>query len=184
MVVCAVPCGNIPFFERVKQGGAFTHVIQPARDQGIAAIEELMTRRGKFDYILLETTGIADPVPIMQMCWLDDGLKSSLYLDGVVTVVDALHAHKQLVDMTEKQNEAQKYALSLVSTRLQHSKAQHRQIACADRILINKIDLVTDKAQLTQLEDTLRRMNPFAEMQQASRASYHLCFRVRAFIDT
>ena len=69
-----------------------------------------MTRRGKFDYILLETTGIADPAPIMQMCWLDDGLKSSLYLDGVVTVVDALHAEKQLSAASDKQNEAQKFA--------------------------------------------------------------------------
>ncbi len=46
------------------------------------AIESLMEKRGKFDYILLETTGLADPGPIASIFWLDEGLGSEIYLDG------------------------------------------------------------------------------------------------------
>lgn len=61
------------------------------RDVGVKAIENLMEKRGKFDYILLETSGLADPGPIASMFWLDDGLGSEIYLDGIVTLVDAKH---------------------------------------------------------------------------------------------
>ena len=54
----------------------------PCRDAGVKAIENLMEYKGKFDYILLETTGLADPGPIASIFWLDDGLGSSLTLDG------------------------------------------------------------------------------------------------------
>ena len=49
------------------------------------AIENLMEKKGKFDYILLETTGLADPGPIASMFWLDEGLGSEIYLDGEAT---------------------------------------------------------------------------------------------------
>ena len=52
------------------------------RDNGVKAIENLMTKRGKFDYILLETTGLADPGPIASIFWLDEELCSDIYLDG------------------------------------------------------------------------------------------------------
>lgn len=52
------------------------------RDAGVKAIENLMKHKGKFDYILLETTGLADPGPIASMFWLDEGLGSDLMLDG------------------------------------------------------------------------------------------------------
>lgn len=52
------------------------------RDVGVKAIENLMEKKGKFDYILLETTGLADPGPIAAMFWLDEGLGSEIYLDG------------------------------------------------------------------------------------------------------
>ena len=52
------------------------------RDAGVKAIESLMQKKGKFDYILLETTGLADPGPIASMFWLDEGLGSEIYLDG------------------------------------------------------------------------------------------------------
>ena len=51
------------------------------------AIENLMEKKGKFDYILLETTGLADPGPIASMFWLDEGLGSEIYLDGVCMCV-------------------------------------------------------------------------------------------------
>ncbi|CAG8548475.1 18972_t:CDS:2 [Racocetra persica] len=59
------------------------------KDNGVKAIENLMQKKGKFDYILLETTGLADPGPIASMFWLDDDLGSDIYLDGIVTLVDA-----------------------------------------------------------------------------------------------
>lgn len=52
------------------------------RDVGVKAIESLMEKKGKFDYILLETTGLADPGPIASIFWLDEGLGSEIYLDG------------------------------------------------------------------------------------------------------
>ena len=54
------------------------------------AIESLMEKKGKFDYILLETTGLADPGPIASMFWLDEGLGSELYLDGTACNIVAL----------------------------------------------------------------------------------------------
>ncbi|XP_030852725.1 COBW domain-containing protein 1-like [Strongylocentrotus purpuratus] len=59
------------------------------KDNGVQAIENLMKKRGKFDYILLETTGLADPGPIASIFWLDDELGSEIYLDGIITVIDA-----------------------------------------------------------------------------------------------
>ena len=59
------------------------------RDNGVKAIENLMQKRGKFDYILLETTGLADPGPIAGIFWMDEELCSDLYLDAIITVVDA-----------------------------------------------------------------------------------------------
>ena len=53
------------------------------RDVGVKAIENLMQKKGKFDYILMETTGLADPGPIAAMFWLDDDLGSEIYLDGI-----------------------------------------------------------------------------------------------------
>merc|ERR1712168_903278 len=65
------------------------------KDNGVKAIENLMKKRGKFDYILLETTGLADPGPIASIFWIDEALCSDLYLDGIVTVIDAKYSMKQ-----------------------------------------------------------------------------------------
>ena len=71
------------------------------KDQGVAAIEKLMQRKGAFDYILLETTGLADPGPIASIFWQNeeygDGLSQSVVLDGVVCVVDAVYGEKVCV---------------------------------------------------------------------------------------
>uniref|UniRef100_K1PTX0 COBW domain-containing protein 1 n=1 Tax=Magallana gigas TaxID=29159 RepID=K1PTX0_MAGGI len=61
------------------------------KDNGVKAIENLMTKRGRFDYVLLETTGLADPGPIASIFWLDEELCSEIFLDGVITMVDAKH---------------------------------------------------------------------------------------------
>ncbi|XP_002157915.2 zinc-regulated GTPase metalloprotein activator 1 [Hydra vulgaris] len=98
------------------------------KDIGVKAIENLMKKRGKFDYILLETTGLADPGPIAAMFWLDDALCSDLYLDSVITLVDAKYSMKHF------QNE---------KNSVSHKGFDfERQIALADVILLNKIDLI------------------------------------------
>lgn len=71
------------------------------RDVGVKAIENLMEKKGKFDYILLETSGLADPGPIASMFWLDDGLGSEIYLDGIVTLVDAKHIREHINEKKE-----------------------------------------------------------------------------------
>jgi G3E family GTPase len=60
----------------------------------VLAIENLMKKKGKFDYILLETTGLADPGPIASIFWMDDDLGSEIYLDGIVTLIDSLNVRK------------------------------------------------------------------------------------------
>src|SRR5690606_24710253 len=72
------------------------------RDTGVNAIESLMEKKGKFDYILLETTGLADPGNIAPMFWMDDGLGSTIYLDGIVTLVDAKNILRNLDDPAGK----------------------------------------------------------------------------------
>ncbi|KAG0686850.1 hypothetical protein C6P40_003272 [Pichia californica] len=67
------------------------------KDNGVSAIERLVLKNKGFDHILLETTGLADPGPITTMFWLDDGLLSNVYIDGVVTVLDAGNIEKCLI---------------------------------------------------------------------------------------
>jgi len=60
------------------------------RDELPFALERLMEAKGRFDYVLIETTGMADPGPVAASLWLDDALESPLELDGVITLVDAV----------------------------------------------------------------------------------------------
>ena len=71
------------------------------KDNGVKAIENLMKKRGAFDYILLETTGLADPAPIASIFWLDDALCSTIKLDGIVTMIDAKYCLSQLAEVKE-----------------------------------------------------------------------------------
>ncbi|XP_049752110.1 COBW domain-containing protein 2 isoform X2 [Elephas maximus indicus] len=68
------------------------------KDSGLRAIENLMQKKGKFDYILLETTGLADPGAVASMFWVDAELGSDIYLDGIVTVVDSKYGLKHLAE--------------------------------------------------------------------------------------
>ncbi|KAI9269331.1 COBW domain-containing protein 2-like protein [Phascolomyces articulosus] len=129
------------------------------KDNGVKAIENLMEKRGKFDYILLETSGLADPGPIASMFWLDDGLGSDLYLDGIVTLVDAKHIREY---MGEKKEE------TLINEAL-------KQIAIADRIVINKKDLLSD-TELQQLQEDIRDVNTLADILQTERSKIPLEF--------
>merc|ERR1712093_538226 len=72
------------------------------KDSGVNAIESLMEKKGAFDYILLETTGLADPGNIAPLFWVDEGLGSTIYLDGIVTLVDAKNILKSLNEPVEE----------------------------------------------------------------------------------
>jgi len=121
---------------------------------GIIAIENLMQKKGKFDYILLETTGLADPGPIASMFWLDDSLGSSIYLDGIITVVDSVNIEKSLNthDNTE-------YNLSTA----------HLQVSHADVLLVNKVDLVAPQTRKEVL-GRVRSINSLAKVYETSYA--------------
>nr|XP_054507614.1 zinc-regulated GTPase metalloprotein activator 1A-like isoform X2 [Agelaius phoeniceus] len=109
------------------------------KDNGVKAIENLMQRRGKFDYILLETTGLADPGAVASMFWVDSELGSDIYLDGIVSVVDAKHG---LQHLTEEKPEG------LINE-------ASRQVALADLIIINKTDLVSEE-ELNKVRTSVR----------------------------
>merc|ERR1712168_928928 len=68
------------------------------KDNGVKAIENLMEKKGKFDYILLETTGLADPGAVASMFWVDAELGSDIYLDGIVSVIDAKYGMQHLTE--------------------------------------------------------------------------------------
>ena len=75
-----------------------------------------MEKKGKFDYILLETTGLADPGPVASIFWLDDELGADIYLDGIVTVVDAKNGLKQIDQPTQEGLPQYLFAVFLFST--------------------------------------------------------------------
>lgn len=148
------------------------------RDSGVNAIESLMERRGAFDYILLETTGLADPGNIAPMFWVDDGLGSTIYLDGIVTVVDAKNIMKSLDDKTATapvQEDGEPAGLSFEdedsSIKLSDSNltTAHLQISHADVIVINKADLVPDEA-LRDVQRRIRSINGLAKLHTTQHA--------------
>jgi G3E family GTPase len=116
----------------------------------IRILGNLMKRRDKFDYVLIETTGMADPGPVAQTFFADDEMKSRLRLDGIVTVVDAKHVVGHW-DSDEVQE----------------------QIAFADVILLNKTDLVTP-ADLDALEARIQGMNGSARIHRTTRSQVDL----------
>ncbi len=106
----------------------------------IRIVGKLMKRRNKFDHLVIETTGLADPAPVIQTFFVDEDIKDKITLDAVVTVVDAKHIQQHW-----SANEAQ------------------QQIAFADVILLNKTDLVSPK-KLDELESKIKAMNGMAKI--------------------
>ena len=114
----------------------------------IRIIEGLMRRKGKFDAIIVETTGLADPAPVAQTFFVDEEVGKKTRLDAVVTVADA----KWLKD------------------RLKDAPDAKIQIAFADVILLNKTDLVTEP-ELQEVEARIRGINPYARLHRTTRSS-------------
>jgi G3E family GTPase len=117
----------------------------------IRIIEGLMRRKGKFDAIIVETTGLADPAPVAQTFFVDENVGRQTRLDAVVTVADAKWLKERLKDAPEAKN----------------------QIAFADVILLNKTDLVTP-AELREIEARIRGINPYAKLHRTERAQIAL----------
>jgi G3E family GTPase len=117
----------------------------------IRIIDGLMRRKGKFDAIIVETTGLADPAPVAQTFFVDENVGKNTRLDAVVTVADAKWLRDRLRDAPEAKN----------------------QIAFADVILINKTDLVSE-AELREVEARIRGINPYARLHRTQRAQIPL----------
>lgn len=139
------------------------------KDVGVAAIENLMEQSGLFDYILLETTGLADPGNIAPIFWLDDGLGSSIFLDGIVTLVDAKNVLKSLDEgvgdeekIEERKQQGHDEHGPLLTT-------AHLQISHADVILINKTDLVSDE-ELVKVTERIRSINGLARIKTTTKS--------------
>ena len=113
----------------------------------VRIIDGLMRRKGKFDAIIVETTGLADPAPVAQTFFMDEAIGAKTKLDAVVTVADAKWLADRLKDAPEAKN----------------------QIAFADVILVNKTDLVSAE-ELTELEARIRGINPYARLHRTERA--------------
>src|SRR6202789_3013756 len=113
----------------------------------IRIVGGLMKRRDKFDGIIIETTGLANPAPVAQTFFVDDTVKAKTRLDAIVTVVDAKHLPARLKDSHEAAD----------------------QIAFADVIILNKTDLVTPE-ELEAVEATIRTINRFAIIHRTQRA--------------
>jgi len=142
-----------------------------AKDVGVAAIENLMEAGGLFDYILLETTGLADPGNLAPTFWLDDGLGSTIFLDGIVTLVDAKNVLKSLDEghgdgeeevERRKQDHAHDHEGPLLTT-------AHLQISHADVILVNKTDLVTPD-ELEKVVQRIRSINGLARIKTTTKS--------------
>jgi len=113
----------------------------------IRILGNLMKRKDKFDHILIETTGLADPGPVVQTFFVDEQIKEKLYVNGVVTLVDA----KNILQHIDENDEAAE------------------QIAFADVLLLNKCDLVSE-ADLVSLENRIRDVNALAVIHRTTRA--------------
>ena len=117
----------------------------------IRVVEGLMRRPGRFDAIVVETTGLADPVPVAQTFFMDEDVRSKTKLDAVVALVDAKHLPLRLKDSREAED----------------------QIAFADVVVLNKTDLVTED-ELASVEATIRAINPTAKIHRTTRAGVDL----------
>ncbi|KAF1320971.1 Cobalamin synthesis protein, partial [Globisporangium splendens] len=125
------------------------------RDDLVNTLEKLLTRRDRFDYILVETTGMANPGKVASVFWVDDELEGRIFLDGIVTLVDAPRLQFHL-DHPDTRNET-------VS-----------QLAYADRILLNKCDLVTSEAQQEAIAARVKAVNAIAKVSWTHRAEIDL----------
>lgn len=117
----------------------------------IRILNQLAKKKDKFDYVLIETTGMADPAPVAQTFFVDEQIKSQFHLDSIVTVVDALHG----------------------LTQLERAPECPRQIAFADSLLLNKVDLATAE-QIQKMKEQITLINPEVQVIETTRGQVDL----------
>ncbi|XP_045088730.1 uncharacterized protein [Aegilops tauschii subsp. strangulata] len=122
----------------------------------VQALEQLVQTKERMDHILLETTGLADPAPLVSILWLDDQLESSIRLDSIITVIDAKNFRRQIDEHTNSSS---------------FPEAFH-QIAFADVVILNKIDLVKDN--LEDLERQIHDVNALVTVVRSVRCQVDL----------
>ncbi|XP_042412740.1 COBW domain-containing protein 1-like [Zingiber officinale] len=129
----------------------------------VQALEQLVQRKERLDHILLETTGLADPAPLASILWLDDQLESAVTLDSIITVVDAKNLQQQL----EEHRRSSSFPEAFL------------QIAFADVVILNKIDLVSQEygtsTLLEELEKEIYNINSFTNIIRTVRCQVDLC---------
>jgi G3E family GTPase len=125
-----------------------------AKGSMIVALEALVGQRERFDYVVIETTGLADPGPVAAALWADPALEAGVALDAVATVVDARLARRQLAERRARGAPAE----------------AARQVAHADVVLLNKCDLV-GAAELDAVEAAVRRVNAGVRILRCERCA-------------
>ena len=141
-----------------------------------------MEKKGAFDYILLETTGLADPGNLAPLFWVDDGLGSTIYLDGIVTLVDAKNILKSLDDPAQSHQVQQLLQQGNSTTKEGGGEAGHGhdehgpvmttahvQLSHADVIVVNKSDLVSEE-ELRVVLDRIESINELAKVHVTQRS--------------
>lgn len=131
--------------------------VAEARDDLLRVIRQLLERPDRLDHIIIETSGLADPYPIAQTFFLDDPIREETNLDGVITLVDVKYILRHLDD-------------HLVDA---HDNQAVDQIVCADRIVLNKIDLVSAE-EIAEVEARVAQLNETAETVRSSFAQIDL----------
>lgn len=132
----------------------------------IRILTKLMKRKKKLDAILVETTGLADPAPVAQTFFVDDEIKEGMRLDSILTIVDSKHIVQHLNEKKEA---------GIINESVQ-------QIAFADRILLNKIDLV-DEQEKEDIRERIQSINKVADIieTQFSKVELSKVLGIKAF---
>lgn len=133
----------------------------------VVALKKLYKRVNQFDGVIIETTGLADPAPVVQTFFVDDDIQMKYRLDAVITVVDAKN----------------------IITRIKEEKPEGvenesvEQIAFADKVLLNKIDLVPDDKELKNIEAEIKKLNPAVKVvrTQQSKINPKELLNIQAF---
>ncbi|CAN1295662.1 Zinc-regulated GTPase metalloprotein activator 1 [Linum perenne] len=124
----------------------------------VQALEQLVQMKERLDHILIETTGLANPAPLASILWLDDQLESAVKLDSIITVVDAKNLGFQL----KQQKDSSSFPEAVY------------QIAFADVVILNKVDLLSSEGSLEELEKEIRDINSLASIVRTVRCQVDL----------
>ncbi len=116
----------------------------------IRILNQLSKKKDRFDYVLIETTGMADPAPVAQTFFVDEDIKKNFRLDGIVTLVDAFHINQHWDDRESQQ-----------------------QIGFADVLLLNKVDLVSPE-EISNLKEKIQSLNGLTKIHETQKAQINL----------